>query len=114
MDVVTRPPRQYEVWLITLDPTRGAEIKKTRPCLIVSPDEMNEYLETAIVAPLTSTIRPYPSRVGVTFQGRPGQIALDQIRSVARQRLVRKLGSVSLKTGQIVSVVLVEMFGREN
>jgi mRNA interferase MazF len=111
MDLVTLP-RRDEVWLVSLDPTQGAEIQKTRPALLVSPNEANEFLQTVIIAPMTSTERPYPTRVSVTFQSRKGQIALDQIRAVDRQRLVRKLGSVSANTAQAVSDVLVEMFAR--
>ena len=114
MEVVARPPRQDEIWLVALDPTRGTEIKKTRPCLIVSPDEMNQHLPTAIVAPMTTASRPYPTRVSVVFQGKRGQVALDQLRAVDRERLVRKLGAVSSKTAQLVSAVRVEIFGRES
>jgi mRNA interferase MazF len=112
MEVVTRSPRLDEVWLVSLDPTRGSEIKKIRPCLVVSPDEMNQHLQTAIVAPMTTTMRPYPTRVNVVFQGKHGQVALDQLRAVDRERLRRKLGSISSATAQVVSAVLVEMFGR--
>lgn len=105
-------PALDEVWLVELDPTLGSEIQKTRPCLVISPNEMNRYLKTIIVAPMTTTTRPYPSRVRVTFQGREGQVALDQIRAVDRTRLVRKLGRVSAKTGEAISRVLVEMFER--
>lgn len=106
------PPRRDEVWLVSLDPTQGSEIQKTRPCLIVSPDEANEYLRTVIIAPMTTTERPYPTRVGITFQSKRGQVALDQIRAVDRQRLVRRLGAVPAKTAQAVSSLLVEMFAR--
>lgn len=106
------PPRQDEVWLVSLDPTQGSEIQKTRPCLVVSPDEANEYLRTVIVAPMTTTERPYPTRVNTTFRGKRGQIALDQIRAVDRQRLVRKLGDAPATAAQTVSSVLVEMFTR--
>lgn len=109
---MNRTPRRDEVWLVTLDPTHGAEIQKTRPGLVVSPDEMNRHLQTIIVAPMTTTIRPYPTRPPVRFQGKTGQIALDQLRAVDRQRLVRKLGTVSATTAQQVSSVLVEMFAR--
>jgi mRNA interferase MazF len=105
-------PRRDEVWLITLNPTRGSEIKKTRPCLVVSPDEMNEPLRTVIVAPMTTTKRTYPTRVNLTFRNKTGQIALDQLRAVDRERLVRKLGTVSGTTASDVSGVLVEMFTR--
>jgi mRNA interferase MazF len=109
--VVSRP-RLDEVWLISLDPTQGSEIQKTRPCLVVSPDEINQHLQTVIIAPMTTSERPYPTRVTVMFQSKRGQVALDQIRAVDRQRLVRKLGSVSAKTAQSVSAVLIEMFSR--
>src|ERR1035438_1247344 len=97
MDLVNRP-RRDEVWLVSLDPTQGSEIQKTRPCLVVSPNEANEYLRTVIIAPMTTTERPYPTRIGITFQSRRGQVALDQIRAVDRQRLVRKLGTAPAKT----------------
>src|SRR5271163_99342 len=106
-------PKRDEVWVVTLDPVLGSEMQKTRPCLVVSPDEMNQRLQTAIVAPMTRVERLYPTRVSVRFQGKNGQIALDQIRSVDRQRLVKRLGSVTAKTAQAVSALLVEMFIRE-
>jgi len=110
--VVGRLPRQDEVWMVTLDPTLGVEIQKTRPCLVISPNEMNEYLQTVIIAPMTTVTRPYPTRVPLRFQGRRGQVALDQLRAVDRQRLVRKLGSVSASTAQAVSATILEMFSR--
>ena len=106
-------PRQDEVWLATLDPTQGVEIQKTRPCLVVSPDEMNAHLRTVIIAPMTTVTRPYPTRIEVRFQGKRGQVALDQIRAVDHQRLVRKLGAISAKTAADVSSTLVEMFSRK-
>ena len=106
-------PRLDEVWLVSLDPTQGAEIQKTRPCLVVSPDESNRHLRTVIIAPLTTVERPYPTRVTLTFQGKHGQVALDQLRAVDRQCLVRKLGRISPKTAGAVSSVLVEMFTRQ-
>ena len=109
---MVRHPRLDEVWLISLDPTQGSEIQKTRPCLVVSSDEINVHLRTVIIAPMTTSERPYPTRVSLMFQGKRGQVALDQIRAVDRQRLVRKLGSVSAKTAQAVSILLVEMFTR--
>ena len=102
-----------EVWLVSLDPTEGAEIQKTRPCLVVSPDESNRHLRTVIIAPMTTVERPYPTRVGLTFQGKHGQVALDQLRAVDRRRLVRKLGRIPPKTAVAVSTVLVEMFTRQ-
>ncbi len=111
MDMVTRP-KLDEVWLISLEPALGAEIQKTRPCLIVSPQEMNSHLLTVIIAPMTTKARRYPTRINVTFQGKRGQIALDQIRAADRQRLVRRLGSIHSKTARAVSDSLVEMFTR--
>ncbi|SDD70164.1 type II toxin-antitoxin system PemK/MazF family toxin [Rhodospira trueperi] len=90
MDVVTDIRRQ-DVFLVTLDPTQGSEIQKTRPCVVVSPDEMNRHIRTVIVAPLTSTRRPYPTRIDVSVRGKAGQLALDQIRTVDKSRLVRRL-----------------------
>ena len=106
-------PSQDEVWLVTLDPTRGSEIRKARPCLVVSPDEMNRHLRTIIIAPKTTTERPYPTRVSLTFQGKRGQVAIDKLRAVDGQRLVRKLGRVSAKAAKAVSAVLLEMFTRQ-
>jgi len=111
MEVVGRPQRD-EVWLVTLDPTLGVEIQKTRPCLVISPNEMNEYLQTVIIAPMTTVTRPYPTRVPLRFQGKRGQVALDQLRAVDRQRLVRKLGTVAEGPARAVSAVLLEMFSR--
>jgi mRNA interferase MazF len=105
-------PRRDEVWLIALDPSRGSEIKKTRPCLVISPDEMNEPLQTVLVAPMTTTPRSYPTRVNLTFRNKTGQVAPDQLRAVDRQRLIRRLGTVSTKAAHEVSSVLVEMFAR--
>jgi mRNA interferase MazF len=112
MAVVNAPPRQDEVWLVALDPTQGAEIQKTRPCLVISPEEMNQHLQTVIVAPMTTVNRSYPTRVGVRFQGKRGQIALDQLRAIDRKRLVRRLGTISASTAQVASNTLLEMFSR--
>ncbi|WP_340107074.1 type II toxin-antitoxin system PemK/MazF family toxin [Rhodohalobacter sp. 8-1] len=102
--------RRFEVHLISLDPTKGSEIKKTRPCIIISPDEMNKHIRTVIIAPMTSTIKNYPTRVTTIFQGKRGQIVLDQIRTVDKSRLVKKLGSISSPAGEKVLSVLQEMF----
>jgi mRNA interferase MazF len=110
MAVVGRPPQRDEVWLVALDPTQGVAIQKTRPCLVISPNEMNQHLQTVIIAPMTTVTRPYPTRVPVRFRGKRGQVALDQLRAVDRQRLVRKLGTVSAITAQAVSATLLEMF----
>ena len=100
---------QYDVFLINLDPTVGREIKKTRPCLIISPSEMNANISTVIVAPMTTKSREYPTRVSVTFKRKPGWIVLDQIRTVDTKRLVRKLGSIIGPTILAVKAVLSEM-----
>ena len=105
-------PRLDEVWLVSLDPTRGAEMQKTRPCVVVSPDEMNRHLRTVIVAPMTTSERRYPTRVPLTFRGKPGEVALDQLRTVDRQRMLKKVGNISPSAAQAVSSVLVEMFAR--
>jgi|SRR6185312_1975026 mRNA interferase MazF len=112
MEVVSRLPRRDEVWLVSLDPTQGAEIQKTRPCLIISPDEMNQHLRTIVVAPMTTVSRPYPTRVPVRFQGKTGQVAVDQLRAVDRQRLIKRLGRVPTMTAEVVTDRLLEMFSR--
>ena len=103
---------RFDVFLISLDPTRGGEIRKTRPCLIISPDEMNDHIRTVIVAPMTTKGRPYPSRVPCTFQGKHGQVVLDQIRTVDKTRLVRRLGAISVGVQNKVLDALQEMFAR--
>ena len=109
---VVNHPRLDEVWLISPDPTQGSEIQKTRHCLVVSPDEINRPLRTVIIAPMTTSERPYPTHVTVTFQNKRGQVALDQIRAIDRQRLIRKMGPLPAKTARAVSTLLVEMFTR--
>ena len=101
---------RFEVYLINLDPTVGREIKKTRPCLIVSPDEMNKYLSTVIIAPMTTKGKAYPMRVNCKFQGKEGMIVLDQIRSVDKSRLVKRLGTISAGTQPAVLNVLAALF----
>ncbi|MBC6696488.1 type II toxin-antitoxin system PemK/MazF family toxin [Hymenobacter puniceus] len=101
---------RFEVWLVNLDPTQGSEINKTRPCVIISPNELNRHLRTVIVAALTSTRRNYPSRVSCEFQAKEGQVALDQIRSVDKTRLIRKLGMLPDTAAQEVCAVLQELF----
>ncbi len=102
--------RRGDVFLINLNPTRGDEIQKTRPCAVVSPDELNAYLRTFIVAPLTTGGHPYPFRAPCRFQGRAGYVVMDQIRTVDRERLVRRLGKLSSSTLGRVLAVLQEMF----
>lgn len=104
--------RRFEVYLVALDPTLGSEIKKTRPCLIVSPDEMNRHIATVIVAPMTSKGHDYPSRVACRFQGKQGQIVLDQLRTVDKVRLVKRLGQISPAAQDAVLSVLAEMFAK--
>jgi mRNA interferase MazF len=102
--------KRFEVFLIILDPTVGSEIQKTRPCLVVSPDEMNRFIKTVIIAPMTTKGFAYPTRVSCRFQGKPGQVVLDQIRTVDKTRLVRRLGKIAKKTQADVLSVLNEMF----
>lgn len=102
--------RRFEVYLVNLDPTVGSEIRKTRPCLVIGPDEMNRYLRTVLVAPMTTKGREYPTRVGCTFEGKAGQVVLDQIRTVDKARPVRKLGTVPGPVQQRILSTLAEMF----
>ena len=99
-----------DVFLVNRDPTRGQEIRKMRPCLVVSPDELNDNIQTIIVAPLTKGSHTYPFRVACRFQGKSGHIVLDQIRTVDRERLVRRLGAVSPQALRRSLMVLQEMF----
>ena len=101
---------RFEVYIVILDPTIGSEIQKTRPCLIISPDEMNHHIATVIVAPMTTKGRSYPTRVACIFQGKEGQVILDQIRTVDKSRLARKLGQIDDETQREVLSVLNEMF----
>lgn len=101
---------RFEIYLINLEPTVGSEIKKTRPCLIVSPDEINHNIRTVIIAPLTTKGQPYPTRLPCRFQSKKGQIVLDQIRTVDRMRLVKKLGQLDGKTAARVIDILQAMF----
>ena len=101
---------RFDVCIVVLDPTVGSEIQKTRPCLIISPDEMNRHIATVIVAPMTRKGRSYPTRVACTFQGKEGQVVLDQIRTVDKSRLARKLGQINDETQREVLSVLNEMF----
>jgi len=102
--------KRFDVFLVNLDPTIGSEIRKTRPSLIVSPDEINRFIKTVIVAPMTTKGAGYPTRIGCRFQGKQGQIVLDQIRTVDKTRLVRKLGRIDKPIQDRVLLVLNEMF----
>ncbi len=99
-----------DIWLAQLDPTVGSEIQKTRPCVVVSPDEMNDHLRTVIVAPMTTGSRPAAFRVGLTFQGKQGLIVLDQIRTLDRSRMVKRLGALRPQTLAAALQTLQSMF----
>jgi len=99
---------RFDIFLISLDPAQGSEIKKTRPCVVISPDEMNKHIRTLIVAPLTSTLKDYPTRIPVIFEGKKGNIVLDQIRTIDRTRIIKKLGVLDKKT----SFLLLETLGK--
>ena len=101
---------RFEVYLVNLDPTLGHEIKKTRPCLVISPDEINHNISTVIVAPMTTRGRRYPTRITCSFQGKNGQIVLDQIRTVDKKRLVKNLGTISRSTQLKTLNTLQELF----
>jgi len=103
---------RFDIYLVALDPTEGYEMKKTRPCVVVSPDEMNRNIQTVIIAPMTKRGRNYPTRVPVTFQGKQGEIVLDQVRTVDKSRLLNKLGKIDQNTGRQVLSVLSEMFSQ--
>ena len=102
--------KRFEIYLVNLDPTQGSEIRKTRPCLIISPDEMNRFISTVIVAPMTTKGRDYPTRATCTLQGKDGQIVLDQIRTIDKSRLVKKLGELDSAIQHQVISILQEMF----
>lgn len=102
--------KRFDVFLVNLDPTIGSEIKKTRPCVVISPDEMNRYIAAVIIAPMTTKGRTYPTRVACQFQGKDGQIVLDQIRTIDKTRLVKKLGQISQDEQVAVLDILAEIF----
>jgi mRNA interferase MazF len=110
MAMVVNYPKRGEVYLVCLDPTVGAEMQKTRPCVIVSPNEMNKYIKTIIIAPMTTAQKEYPTRGKTDFDGKIGQIVLDQIRTVDKNRLVKKLGTLSDEVNEQMLNTLVEMF----
>jgi len=102
--------KRFEVYLISLDPTKGKEIKKNSPCVVISPNEMNQYISTVIVAPMTSKGDSYPTRITCKFQGVQGQVILDQIRTIDKSRIIKKLGSLPHVTQGKVLESLSEMF----
>lgn len=110
--VAKRSPARGDVYLIQLDPTRGSEIRKTRPCLVVSPDELNAHLRTVIVAPMATGGHPYPFRVACRFEKKQAHVVLDQLRTVDSERLVKRLGTLSSATLGTVLDRLQEMFAR--
>lgn len=101
---------RFDVYLTNLDPTLGSEIQKTRPCLIISPDEMNNHIRTVIVAPITTAVKDYPTRVLCTFKKKKGQIVLDQIRTIDKARLIKKLGAIDPGTQLKVISILKRLF----
>jgi mRNA interferase MazF len=102
--------KRFDVYLVNLDPTVGSEIKKTRPCLIISPDEMNRNIRTVIVAPMTPANKDYPTRLACTFRKKSGQIVLDQLRTLDKIRLLKKLGTIDSKSQLGVISILQRMF----
>ncbi len=112
MGLGAKEPRRGEVYLVALDPVRGREIRKTRPCAVVSPDELNGQLQTVLVAPMTTGGHPYPFRIPCRFQRRDGYVVLDQLRTVDAARLVRRLGRLSKPTLRTVLGTLQEMFAQ--
>jgi mRNA interferase MazF len=100
---------RFDVYLVNLDPTIGHEIRKTRPCLVISPDEMNRVIQTVIIAPMTTKSHDYPTRVSISFQGKKGWVVLDQIRTVDRRRLYKKMGSISEAAAGKIKAALREM-----
>ena len=102
--------KRFDVYLVGLDPTVGSEIQKTRPCLVISPDEMNQHIRTVIIAPMTSTSKDYPTRVSCIFRKKRGHIVLDQIRTIDKARLIKRLGTIDSKAQLDVVSVLQRMF----
>ena len=102
--------KRFDVYLVNLDPTIGSEIQKTRPCLVISPDEMNRNIRTVIIAPMTSAQKEYPTRVSCTFRKKQGQIVLDRVRTVDKTRLIQKLGTIDSKAQLDVISVLQRLF----
>src|SRR5690606_31108806 len=102
--------KQYEIVLVNLDPTIGSEMKKTRPCIVISPNEMNKYLQTIVIAPLTSSSKSYPTRIEIKQEKTKGWIVLDQIRSIDRMRIVKKLGTLTEREIEKIKFVIKETY----
>lgn len=105
-------PKQYEIILVNLDPTIGSEIKKTRPCIVISPDDINRQLNTVIIAPITSTSKPYPTRIYSKSLTIPGWIVLDQIRTIDQRRMLKKLGQLNAEEIQKCKAIIEELLVR--
>jgi mRNA interferase MazF len=101
---------RFSIFLVKLDPATGVETAKTRPCVVVSPDELNRAIGTVIIAPMTTVCRGWPTRIGITFQGKTGEIALDQVRAVDKSRLIKRLGKLESETANAVLDTLGELF----
>ena len=102
--------QQYHIFIVNLDPTIGSEIKKTRPCVIISPDEMNKYLDTVVIAPITSQSKKYPTRVKINLEGQENWVVIDQIRTIDKSRLTNKIGLLSQKETESIKHVIKETF----
>ncbi len=102
--------KQYHILLVNLDPTIGSEIKKTRPCVVVSPDEMNKFIRTVVIAPMTTTSKPYPTRVEVKHDNKIGWIVLDQIRTVDKKRIMKELGKLTKAEIKEVKAIIKETY----
>ena len=102
--------QQYHVFIVNLDPTVGSEIKKTRPCVIISPDEMNKYLDTVVIAPITSQSKNYPTRVKINLEEQENWVVIDQIRTIDKSRLIKKIGLLSQKETESIKHVIKETF----
>ncbi len=102
--------QQYDVFIVNLDPTVGSEIKKTRPCVIISPDEMNKYLDTVVIAPITSQSKNYPTRIRIDLEGQENWVVIDQIRTIDKSRLTKKVGRIGQKETASIKHVIKETF----
>ena len=102
--------KRFDIWMVSLNPVVGSEIKKTRPCVVVSPNEANQHLNTVTVVPLTSSLKAYPTRVALRFQDKQGEMAIDQIRSIDKSRLIGRLGHLDQKTARKLCGFLVQTF----
>ncbi len=102
--------QQYDVFIVNLDPTVGSEIKKTRPCVIISPDEMNKYLDTVVIAPITSKSKNYPTRIRIDLEGQENWVVIDQIRTIDKSRLTKKVGRIGQKETASIKHVIKETF----